>query len=315
MSNLINSRTYFQAQTKQLNKIYTNSTPTEPLRYPSVFNSYEGDPAHGYLQMMSLVGFGVLDELTEGQAAAVDASKEGLVSFFPYVSYALKYQVTKIMMREDAKRIIPKLPGLLRYSSDQTKEFLFWNVFNLAFNPAIPLADGQPLCSNAHPLQGSSAQPLVTSYSNFLGAVSLTVETLQQAYILMANIPDDRGLITHRTPSQLIFPLGLQQTASELLSSSYYPTSNENRINAVAGSITPMPVVYLTAAAGGPFPWFVLAGKGEPGQDSHSVFASVKWDEQRSWMDEQSENMFQSTEFRAVWGTVDARGVVGSLGA
>lgn len=315
MATVINTRTYFQSSVTQLDRIYTNSDPQEPLRYPSVFNEYKGEMDRSYLQMMSLVGFGTLAERTEGAAAAVDMSKEGLRSEFPYVTYALKYQVTKEMGIEDAKKIIPKLPGQLRYSSDQTKEFLFWNVFNQAFNPNVLLADGQPLCSNAHPLQGVSAQPGVTSYSNYLGAVSLTVESLQQAFILMADMPDDRGLVTHRTPSQLVFPLGLQQSATEVLSSMYYPTSNENRVNAVAGSLTPMPIQYLTAASGGPYPWFVLAPKGEPGTDCHTVFASVKWDQQRSWVDDNTQSMFQETEFRAVWGAVNGRGICGSSGA
>lgn len=315
MPSFINTSTYFQAQSKLLNKMYTNSAPFKPLRYPSVFNDYKGDMDRKFFQALSLVGFGTLAERTEGQAASVDASKEGLLSFFPYVTYALRYLVTKEMSREDAKKIIPKLPGQLRYSSDQTKEFLFWNVFNLAFNSVVAMADGQPLCSNAHPLQGASAQPGVTAYSNLLGAVSLTTDTLQQAYVLMADIPDDRGLLSYRTPQQLIFPLGLQQTATEVLSSLYYPTSNENRVNAVAGSITPMPIEYLTSAAGGPYPWFVLAGKGEPGTDAHTVFANVKWDEQRSWMDENTQSLVQETEFRAVWGAIDARGIIGSMGA
>src|SRR6266567_923174 len=314
MASFINTRTYFQAATTQLKKIYMNSGSMEPLRYPSIFNEYKGDADRSYMQMLSLVGFGTLFEKTEGATAAVDYSKEGLRSSFAYVSYALKYAVTKEMSREDAKKIIPKLPGQLRYSSDQTKEFLFWNTFNLAFLSAAALADGQPLCSNSHPLQGSSARPGINSYSNLLGAVSLTTDTLQQAYILMEDVPTDRGLVSSYTPKQLIFPLGLQQAATETLSSLYYPTSNENRVNVVAGSISPMPIKYLTATAGGPFPWFVLAGKGDPGTDCHTVFADVKWDEQRSWVDDQTMSLFNETEFRAVWGAINGRGVVWSMG-
>jgi hypothetical protein len=315
MGSIINTRTYFNAQVKLLDKIYSNSAPFKPLRYPSVFNMYKGDADRSFFQTMPLVGFGTLSEKTEGAVPVVDYSKEGTPSLFPYVSYALRYIVTKEMTREDAKHIIPKLPGQLRYSSDQTKEFLFWNVFNLAFNNAVTLGDGQPLCSAAHPLLGASSQPGINGYSNLLGNVSLTTDTLQQAYVLMADIPDDRGLKSYRTPQQLIYPLGLDQTAKEVLSSSYYPTSDENRVNVVAGSIQPMPIEYLTANPAGPFPWFVLAGKGDPGTDAHTVFADVKWDEQRSYVDDPTNSMIQETEFRAVWGAVDARGIVGSSGA
>lgn len=315
MTSIVNTRTFFQAQSKIVQKIYTNSAPFKPLRYPGVFNNYGGDDDRSFFQMLSLVGFGTLAEKTEGQIPMVDSPKEGLLSMFPYYSYALRYAVTKEMQREDAKHLIPKLPGMLRYSSDQTKEFLFWNVFNLAFNSAVTLADGQALISTSHPLQGSSAQPGINSYSNSLGAVSLTPDTLQQAYVLMADMPDDRGLVSYRTPQQLIYPLGLDQTAKEVLGSSYYPNSDENRINVVAGSVQPMPIEYLTAPGSGPFPWFVLAGKGDPGTDSHTVFANVKWDEQRAYYDEPTQAMIHETEFRSVWGAVNGRGIVGSQGA
>lgn len=314
MASVINTRTYFQAQSKIVEKIYTNSAPQKPLKYPSVFNNYQGDYERAFFQYLSLVGFGTLGVKSEGEIPVVDASKEGLLSFFAYTSYALRYIVTKEMMREDAKTIIPKLPGLLRYSSDQTKEYLFWNVLNFAFNSNVLLADGQPLCSTAHPLQGASVQPGVTTYSNSLGAVPLTVETLQQARLLMATIPDDRGLLSYRTPVKLISPPGLDQVAQEVLGSGYYPSSDENRINAVAGSVGYQPIEYLTSAANGPFPWFILAPQGEVGQNSHSLFASVKWDEQRAYYDDPTESMIHSTEFRACWGSVDGRGIVGSLG-
>jgi hypothetical protein len=127
-------------------------------------------------------------------------------------------------------------------------------------------------------------------------------------------MPDDRGLQTYRTPQKLIYPPGMHQVVQETLASGYYPTSDENRINAVAGSITPQPIEYLTAAPNGPFPWFVLAAKGDPGQDAHSIFTSVKWDEQRAYYDDPTQSMFHETEFRASWGAIDGRGVVGSSG-
>jgi hypothetical protein len=314
MSSIINTSTYFRSAALIVQKEYSNSTPQVPLQYPAVFNMYKGDPDRKFFQYMSLVGFGTLAVRGEGETPALDASKEGLLSYFAYTTYALAYRVTKEAIREDAKSIIPKLPGLLRYSSDQTKEYLFWNTFNFAFNNLVLMADGQPLCSTAHPLQGASVQPGVTTYSNSLGAVPLTVETLQQAYLLSAVMPDDRGLQTSRTPVKLIYPPGLHQVAHEVLSSGYYPSTDENRVNVVAGSIDPMPVRYLTSNPTGPFPWFVLAAKGDPGQDSHSVFASVKWDEQRAYYDDPTQSMVHETEFRAVWGAVDARGVVGSQG-
>lgn len=315
MATIHNTRTYFQSQTVVLDKIYKNTGTENPLRYPMILNSYEGDKDRSFWQAMSIVGFGTLARKDEGQAAALDFSKEGIRSAYPWVSYALRYQVTPEAALEDYKKLIPQLPKMLRYSSDQTKEFLFSNILNLAFLNAASggynVADGQALISNSHPLTG---EPGVT-YSNNLGSVALTVETLQAAYNMMLVSVDDRGLAASYTPKQLVYPIGLHQTAVEVLKSFYYPYSNENRINVVADSIEPMAYRYLTSNAAGPFQWFVLAGKGELGKDAHSLFANIKFDKQRSWVDPITENLNQQTEFRASWGAVSGRGIIGSQGA
>ena len=39
----INTRVFFQAQTKIIERMYTRSAPLKPLRYPAFFNAYDGD--------------------------------------------------------------------------------------------------------------------------------------------------------------------------------------------------------------------------------------------------------------------------------
>ena len=133
MATAINTGTYFRAATRIVKDIYSNSVPTKPRRYPEFFNSYDIDMDRSFWQALSIVGFGTLALKTQGQAATLDSSKEGFMTMYPFFTYALRYIVTKEMGREDAKRIIPQLPGLLRYSKDQTIEFLVWNVLNLSF--------------------------------------------------------------------------------------------------------------------------------------------------------------------------------------
>lgn len=314
----INTRVYFQAQTKIIQDVYSRSAPLKPLRYPNFFNAYDGDEDRSFWQALSIVGFGLLALRQEGQSAEIDASKEGRLSTYPWVSFALRYIVTKEMAREDAKRIIPKLPGLLRYSSDQTKEYLFWNTLNLGFlgqsAGGFNMPDGLPLFSNAHTIAGA-ASTNISTYSNLLGAVAPTVESMNQAFILMANIPDDRGLTTSRTPADVWYPINLHQQMIETLSSFYYPQSDKNATNTVAGAVEPHAIEYLSGTQGGPYPWYISAGKGQLGTDSHTAFANIKWDEQRAWVDPNTGNLNHETEFRAIWGVVDPSGLVGSQGA
>ena len=318
-STLTNTRTFFQAQTHVVTDIYSNTDPMKPLRFPAVFNGsgsgWEGDMERQFFQLLSIVGFGYLPVKQEGQTASIDAASEGTLQFFPYVSYALRYIVTKEMGREDARKIIPMLPRLLKYSSYQTQEVNFWNILNLSFLNAASggynVNDGLALCSNVHTCAGA---PGIT-WSNYLGAVSLTVETINQAFNLMLSMPDDRGLQTSRTPVQLVYPIFLHQTATEVMSSYYYPSTDENRVNVVAGTLQPCASEYLTAPANGPYPWWVTSGKGMPGTDAHTMFATTKWDEQRAFYQEDTQSLNHETEFRSAWGAANGRGVVGSQGA
>ncbi|MDE2097359.1 MAG: hypothetical protein KGL39_08960 [Patescibacteria group bacterium] len=315
MPSMVNTTTFFQAQTRIVKDIYSNSAPYKPQRYPEFFNKYEIDMDRSFWQALSIVGFGTLALKYEGQVPSLDASREGFMTMYPFFTYALRYIVTKEMAREDAKRLIPQLPGLLRYSKDQTIEFLVWNVLNLGFLAAASggynLADGQPLFSQSHPCAGA---PGIT-YSNSLGAAAMTVETLNQLFTLMGNMPDDRGLTTSRMPRDVWYPIGYHQTVVETLQSFYYPGSNENRVNSVVGSLEPHAVEYLLAAPTGPFPWFVSSAKGALGTDAHTAFANIKWDEQRVFVHEDTLSMIHEVEVRLQWGAVEGRGLAASSGA
>lgn len=315
MATLVNLGSYFKAQALVVQDLYSNSTPTKPRRWPDLFNQFKIDQDRSFWNAMSLIGFGTLAVRDEGQVATIDSSKQGLVTMYPYITYALRYLVTKEMAREDAKSIIPMLPGLLRYSKDQTIEFLVWNVLNLSFTNAASggynLADGQPLCSDAHPCIGAPG----LTYSNTVGPAALTVETLNQVFTLMANMPDDRGLTTSRMPEDIWYPIQLHQNVIEVLSAYYYPDSNENRPNTVAGSVKPHAIEYITSQPTGPFPWWVTSGKGALGTDAHTLFTNVKWDEQRAYFDQPTQTMIHEVEVRLQWGAVEGRGVVGSEGA
>lgn len=314
MSSIVNSSTFLQGASLVIHKEYSNSASEKTLQYNKLFNSYEGDDERRFVQFLNLVGFGTLFLRPEGQAPHFDTPSEGNRYQVTYRTWALGYRVTKEMMLEDPKRIIKQLPKQLRYSSDQTKERLFWSILNYAFSAAVPYADGQPLCSYNHPLQGASSVPGVNSYSNYLGNAPFTVETAQEAQYLMVTIPNDRALLTTRRPERLVYPIGMHQVALEVTGSGYRPGENTNTVNVAGGSFELMPTDYLNAPLNGPFPWFVCAPMGQPGDPGHSMFYSIKYDTQKSNVDPYTESILHKTEFREIHGVVDARGVVGSAG-
>ena len=313
MASVISTNTWFQAQSKVLKQVFIKSVPEAPPLFRKFFNIEEPDQRRSFFQVLPIVGFGALALKPEGSAPLQDQAYEGIASMFPFLTYSLKYAITKEGQVEDAMNINARLPRALRFAEDQTKEFLIWNVLNQAFATGVTLFDGLPLCSTGHPLGGSAVNQYGT-YSNSLGATALTPESLQNAFILLETLPDDRALNTYRTPKMLVIPPQLHKTGEEILGSSYYPYSNENRINVVQDKIEPLVCRYLTQTS--PPGWFVTAGKGDFGTDAHTCFASFKWEyAQRTWLDENTNNLFHATETRLTWGAVDGRGIVGSQGA
>lgn len=312
MPSVSTSRSWIQSQAMSLTKVFDKSNPQAPILYTEWLNVLEGDAERSFFQVLPFYGFGMLQQMPEGGSPALDQGGEGVPSFFPYVNYGLKYAITKPGRREDPYKINAKLPRFLRWSSDQTWENLFWNILTQAFNAQVTIFDGQPLCSQNHTLAGT---PGVT-YSNSLGNVALTPESLQQAFTLMATLPDDKNLASFRTPKKLISVPGYHRVIEEVTGSAYYPWSNENRPNVVYGKVEPLEVRYIPAAATGPFPWFVSSGKGDLGEDAHASFASFKWkNEQKVWYDDDTDVMYHKTDSRLTWGSVDGRGLVGSAGA
>lgn len=314
MANIITSRQWIQNQTKILHFVFTTSNPKKKERWVEHFNQYPGDDKRSFVQYLKFAGFGLLKRKTENSIPASDVPVEGIPETFSYASFALRYSISKEGLREDANGMNARLPGELKYSSQITKEYQFWNVLNFGFSNQVLYNDGQPLFSQTHPLL---KVPGVTQ-SNLLQNMPLSVEGIQQARLLMATILSDSGLPSSRTPMKLLAPPIADQVAQEVLGSQYKPYTDNNEPNVVAGVLNWYPIEYLEQTDTTSFPWFVLSDKGEPGADGHSLFASVKWDEEtgglRTFYDENLQETIQETEFRATWGSVDWRGTVGSPG-
>lgn len=310
MSSTIVSNAYLQSAALTIHKTYMAAGNDKKVQYSDLMNSYDGDNDRSFVQFLSLYGFGTLFQRKEGMGPHFDTPGEGRRYQVNYRTWALAYRVTKEMMMEDPKRIIKQLPKMLRKSSDQTKERLFWSMLNYAFLNSVPYADGQPLASFNHPLTGPSSTPGVNSYSNYLGNVPYTVETSQEAQYLMVTIPDDRALLNTIRPKTLVYPIGMHQVAQEINNSGYRPGDNSNSVNVAAGAFDLMPTDYLNAPLDGPFPWFVFAEKGQPGDAAHSMFYSIKYDTQKNFVDPLTESILYKTEFREIHGVVEARGIV-----
>lgn len=305
------TNTWFNSQAKAALTVFDKTNPMAPVLYTEWLNTLEGEADRSFFQALPFYGFGQFQLLPEKGSPALDQGGEGTPVFYPFVSYALKYGVSKPGRREDPYKINPRLPKFLKYAEIQTRENLYWNILTQSMNSAVPIWDGQALCSQTHKLAGDGA-----TYSNLLGNVAFTVESFQQALVLMATLPDDRNLASWRSPKWGISVPGYQRVMEEVLGSRYYPHSDENRVNTAYGKVDPLIVRYIPSQPNGPFPWWISSGKGELGADAHASFVSLKYAfEQKVWYDDDTDVMYHKSEFRSTWGSVDGRGLVGSGGA
>jgi|SRR5271166_1438955 len=310
MAAIHSTSTYFQAASKVLRRVFIKTAKEVPVLYSHIFNIEQNDTKRPFMTVLPIVGLGTLALKPEGAGPAFDQSFEGTATTFNFLTYALAYKITEEAELEDAQNLLSRLPRMLAYGEQITKELLYWNVLNFAFTAGVNGADGVTLANAAHPLAGN---PGIT-FSNTAGSTALTPESLQNAFINFQTLVDDRNLPIYRTPRYLVVPPQLHKVAEEVLGSPYYPYSSENKVNVVEGKLQLLVSRYLTLTS--PPAWYVLSGVGDIEDDTNSLVVSYKWqNKQVTWMDGATGNMSHRTSFRATWGWVDWRGVYGSQGA
>ena len=302
------TNTWFQANSKVIKQTFVKSAVEVPPQYPRIFNVTDNDTRRPFMTVLPIVELGTFALKPEGAAPAYDQAYEGIPTSFNFLTYSLAYKVTEEAELEDAKNLLSRLPRMLAYGEQITEELLYWNVFNFGFTSGVNGADGVTLFNTAHPLASSAG----ITISNSAGTTALTPESLQNAFLALETTVSDRNLPSYRTPRYLVVGPALYKTAEEILGSSYYPYSSENRKNVVEGKVELIVSRFITSATA----WFVMAGKGPLEGDTHSFLVSHKWrNRQYTWVSEETGNMNHRASFRSTWGWVDWRGSYGSQGS
>ena len=307
------SNAWINSQFKQIRTVFNRTNPQAPVLWKDWLPVVPSDQERNFFQLMQVYGLGYFQVLPEGGSPALDASGEGPITYFPKVMFSLKYGITKIGRRHDPHKLTGRLPKYLKYSKFQTQEQLYWNILTQSFNPAFPIWDGQPLISANHTFGAPQSSGLV--YSNFLGNVSLTVESHFQARVLFAMLQDDRQLATYRDPVKLISVPPYGQVVETVLGTKYKPKTADNDINTEYGTTTPLLSRYIPTAAQGPFPWWLSADPGQPGEDCHGSFVVLSDEWEHEWYDDDTDTLYHRAGFETSWGSYSPDGLVGSGGA
>jgi hypothetical protein len=217
----------------KLSNIWFDAYPQRAVEYTAFLNMRTTGKAQ--VTDFKLTDLGALRLKGEGDSIVYDDPIAGPQKVYTWVRFALGYQITDEMEKNDLYGQVAKIERSLIKSAVDLQETKGAAILNGAFGTTDADAysstgfDGLQLCSTAHTrLDGGATQRNRPSTDADIG-----VTALQNALTDFENYVDDRGRPSLITPKLLIISSGDRWTAKELLNSEYKPGTANNEINAL----------------------------------------------------------------------------------
>ena len=286
-----------------VNKWYGRAYNDYPVEHTALFDTYTSRKA--FEEDISISSFGLATIKSEGGSVAYDTEQQGYITRYNHTVYALGFTITREAYEDDLYDVMGKRKATaLARSIRQTSETNAANVYNRAFNSSYTGGDGKELLATDHPNVAGG------TYANELSsAADLSETSLEQAYIDIAKLTDDRGLKIALRIKSLIIPVDYTFDAERILESKLRFDSANNDINALNSMGTIPKVVtnhYLTDTDA----WFLRTDCDEGMK--HFVRRSMEFSMDNEF---NTENAMYKATIRESWGWSDPRSLFGSPGA
>jgi hypothetical protein len=300
---VINSGSFAKALWPGVNAWYGKEYAEYPVEWDKLFDKFTSDRA--FEEDVGVSSFGLAVVKPEGSPISYDSEKQGFITRYQHVVYALGFVITREIMEDDQYDIVGqrKAQGLA-FSMRQTKELVGANVYNRAFNASYTGGDGVSLINASHPnIAGGT-------FSNQIGtAADLSEAALEQACIDIAGFTDDRGLLIAVRPESLVISRYMPFEAKRILSTDGRVGTDNNDLNAIKDmGMIPKTIVnhYLTDTDA----WFIRTNV----KNGLKYFARREdsFDMDNDWDTENAK--FKATA-RYSFGWTDPRALYGSAGA
>lgn len=176
-------------------------------------------------------GFGEAFIKPEGAPVQYAETAEGWVSRYTHETIALAFALTEEAMEDNLyESLSARLSKALARAMAHTKQIKAANVYNNGFTDTAAYhgGDGEPLISNAHPLQaGGTASNRPVTYAD------LSETSLETALIDIAGFVDDKNVPIAASGRTLHIPRQLVYVAQRIMGSPYRPGTADNDINAM----------------------------------------------------------------------------------
>ena len=150
MSGIISSSTFGKALWPGVNAWYGKAYNEYTPEWPSLFDKSTSDRA--YEEDVGLSSFGLASIKSEGGSVNYDTERQGFITRYQHVVYALGFIVTREAFDDDLYDIIGKRRAEgLAFSMRQTKELIASNIYNRAFNASFVGGDAETSCTPSPP--------------------------------------------------------------------------------------------------------------------------------------------------------------------
>jgi hypothetical protein len=285
-----------------LNAIYGHEYDEFDVIHNQIFPTYTSRKA--FEEDVGLTSFGLASQKSEGGGIIYDTEKQGFITRYTHVEYALGFIITRNMVEDDQYDVVgERRTRGLAFSMRQTKEVVAHNILNRAFTAAYAGGDGKEMLATDHPnvTGGTWANELTT-------AANLSEDALEQACIDLMKFTNDRGLRINAMPDTLILPVDLKFEAARILQSDGRVGTADNDTNALKyfGKFKKIVVSpYLTSATA----WFIKTNV----KDGLKHFER-RADEFKQDNDFDTDNAKYKAQARYSFGWTDPRGMFGSPG-
>jgi hypothetical protein len=300
---IINSGSFAKALWPGVNAWYGKSYDEYAVEYDKLFD--KNTSTRAFEEDVGISSFGLAVQKPEGSSITYDGERQGFITRYQHVVFALGFIITKEIMEDDLYDVVGqrKAQGLA-FSMRQTKEIVGANVYNRAFNGAYVGGDGVSLINAAHPnIKGGT-------WSNQIAtAADLSEAALEQAQIDIAGFTNDAGLLIAVRPKSLVISRQQIFEAKRILGTDLRVGTNNNDLNALKTMGTIPEVVtnhYLTDVDA----WFIRTDVGN----------GMKYFERRAdSFDMDNDFDTENAKFKATsrysFGWTDPRALYGSAGA
>jgi hypothetical protein len=273
-----------------------------PAQWAEIFKDKQAS-SRAFEEEVALAGLDLPVMKPEGESISYDAPTQMYVSRINHNAYASGIIITHEAV-EDAQvyKVATHRAEMLGRSFAQLKNVLAANVLNRAFTSGYTGGDGVVLCATSH----ADANGVAVSNRMAVDA-PLSEASLEQSWLDIRAMKDNRGLRALLNPKKLIVPNNLKFEADRLLNSMGRPGTADNDKNTLSGMFSEGVAVldYLTDTNA----WFVLTdspnGLVHYEREAPKVMDHVEFD---------SMNMKFAMYTRYSFGWNDYRGVYGSDG-